>query len=83
MNLHLNTTLREYDQNIFCRILKNYIVDKKTNQPEDKDKDKEKNRIDDPHEGLTEINLPVSLILGPCLGLGDLSLSESVHVGLH
>ena len=68
--------------NIFCRILENYIVDK-TNQPEDKDKDKEKHRIDDPDEGLAEMNLPVSLILGPCLGLGDWSLSESVYVGLH
>ena len=70
-------------QNIFFRwILKNDIVDE-TNQPEDKDKDEEKHRIDDPDEGLAEINLPVSLILAPCLGLGDWSLSESVDVGLH
>ena len=62
------------------------VVDE-TNQPEDKDKDKEKHRIDDLHEDLAEINLPVSLILAPCLGLGYWShlivLSESVYVGLH
>ena len=67
---------------IIIRILGNYVVDE-TNQPEDKDKDEEKHRIDDPNEDLAEINLPFSLILGPCLGLGDWSLSESVHVGLH
>ena len=70
-------------QNIFFRgILKNDIVDE-TNQPEDKYKDEEKHRIDDPHEDMAEIYLPVTLILGPCLGLSDWSLSESVYVGLH
>ena len=70
-------------QNIFFRgILKNDIVDE-TNQPEDKDKYEEKHSIDDPDEGLAETNLPVSLIFGPCLGLGVWILSESLYVGLH
>ena len=73
---------RELKNDIFSWILKNGVVDE-TNQPEDKDKDEEKHRIDDPDEGLAEINLPVSLILGPCLGLGDWSLSESMYEGLH
>ena len=68
--------------NTIERPLGNKIVDK-TNQPEDEDKDEEKHRIDNPNKFLAEINLPVSLILGPCLGLGDWSLSESVYVGLH
>ena len=62
---------------MFFRILENDVVDE-TNQPEDEDKDEEKHRIDDPHEDLATINLPVPLILAPCLGLGDWSLSESV-----
>ena len=73
----------EYEHhNIFCRILEKDEVDE-TDQPEDEDKDEEKHRIDDPHEGLAEINLPITLILAPCLGLGDRSLSESVYIGLH
>ena len=32
---------------------------------------------------MAEIYFPVTLILAPCLGLGDWSLSESVYVGLH
>ena len=67
---------------IIIRILGNYVVDE-TNQPEDKNDDKEKYRIDHPHEVLPEIYLSVFLILSPRLGLGDRSLSESVHVGLH
>ena len=67
---------------LYYWILENDVVDE-TNQPEDKDKDEEKHRIDHLHEDLAEINLPVSLILAPCLGLGDWSLSESVYVGLH
>ena len=59
-----------------------YIVDE-TNQPEGEDKKKEKERIDHPHEELAETNLAVTLTLGPCLGLGERSLSESVYVGLH
>ena len=73
---------RELKNDIFSWILKNGVVDE-TNQPEDKDKDEEKHRIDHPHEDLAEINLPVSLILAPCLGLVDWSLSESVYEGLH
>ena len=70
-------------RDIHYGILKNYVVNE-TNQPEDKDKDEEKNRIDHPHEGLTEIYLPVSLILSP--GLGDwgvlVALYQSMFVGL-
>ena len=77
VNVQLNTK-----KDIFSWILKNGVVDE-TNQPEDKDKDEEKHRIDDLHEDLAEINLPVSLILAPCLGLVDWSLSESVYEGLH
>ena len=74
--------IESYQNIFFSWILKNDVVDE-TNQPEDKDKDEEKHRIDDPDEDLAEINLPVSLILAPCLGLGVWSLSESLYVGLH
>ena len=63
-------------------ILEIDVVDE-TDQPEDYDKGEEKHRIDHPHEGVAEIYFPVTLILAPCLGLGDWSLSESVYVGLH
>ena len=63
------------------------VVVEETNEPEDEDKDEEKHRIDDPHEDLAEINLPVTLILAPCLGLGDWShlvvLPLCVYEGLH
>ena len=63
-----------------------YIVDQ-ANQPENNNKDEEKYRIDHPHEGLADFNLPVSLSLdAPCLGdwrLLVFLLSESVSVGLH
>ena len=63
-------------------ILDNEII-YQTNQPEDSDKNKEKQRIDHPQENLAVVNLPVSLVLSPCLGLGDRSRSHSVNVGLH
>ena len=65
------------------RILWNGVVDE-TNQPEDKDKNEEKYGIDHSYEHLTEINLPVSLILAPCLADRSLlAVSECVYVGLH
>ena len=74
VKLQLNSTFGEYKWNILCWILGNHIVDK-TNQPEDEDKEEEKDRIEHSHEGLAEINFTVSLILAPCLGLGDRSRS--------
>ena len=68
--------------NLFDKILGNEVIDE-TNQPEDEDVDEKKQRIDHPHKGLTEIYLPIPLILAPSLGLGDWSLSESVYEGLH
>ena len=68
--------------NLFDKILGNEVIDE-TNQPEDEDVDEKKQRIDHPHKGLTEIYLPIPLILAPSLGLGDRSRSHSVYVGLH
>ena len=68
--------------NLFDKILGNEVIDE-TNQPEDEDVDEKKQRIDHPHKGLTEIYLPIPLILAPSLGLGDRSRSQSVYVGLH
>ena len=63
-------------------MLGNEVIDE-TNQPEDEDVDEKKQRIDHPHKGLTEIYLPIPLILAPSLGLGDRSHSHSVYVGLN
>ena len=76
LNIPIKVSNKYKHHNIFCRILEKDEVDE-TDQPEDEDKDEEKHWIDHPHEGLAEINLPVSLILA------DWSLSESVYEVLH